>query len=87
MANHKSALKKSKQDIVRRNRNRAGKSRLRSALKSFRGLIAENSADASAQLPGMISLIDKSAKGGFIHANAASRLKARLMRQTADISA
>ncbi|MDJ0841613.1 MAG: 30S ribosomal protein S20 [Acidobacteriota bacterium] len=81
MANHKSALKKSKQDLVRRSRNRAGKSRLRTALKKYRAALAggENCTD---KLPGLVSLIDTSAKKGFIHRNTANRLKSKLSKQT-----
>ncbi|CAM2068784.1 30S ribosomal protein S20 [Sulfidibacter corallicola] len=78
MANHKSAAKKAKQDIARRARNRAGKSRLRTELKKIRKLIQEGSSEAVTKLPAMYSLIDRSAKKGFIHQNAADRLKARL---------
>ena len=79
MANHKSALKKAKQDIVRRDRNRSGKSTLRTALKKFRAdLTAGN--DCKAALPGMLSLIDRSARHGFIHRNVANRLKSQLTR-------
>ncbi|MCB1049735.1 MAG: 30S ribosomal protein S20 [Acidobacteria bacterium] len=81
MANHKSALKKAKQDLVRRARNRAGKSRLRTELKKFREEIAEGSKDLAKNLPAMVSLIDRTAKLGFIHHNAAARLKSRLSRQ------
>jgi len=87
MANHKSAAKKSKQDEVRRTRNRAGKSRLRSALKKYRAMVAEGSADAAAELTSILSLVDVSAKHGFIHRNAAGRLKSKLTRQTNAISA
>lgn len=87
MANHKSAAKKSKQDIGRRDRNRAGKSRLKTALKKYRALVAEGSSDAAAQLNSILSLVDVSAKHGFIHRNAAGRLKSKLTRQTNSISA
>lgn len=76
MATHKSALKKSKQDLVRRARNRAGKSRLRTALKKFRADVVAGTA-TSEQLPVLFSLIDTSAKKGFIHRNAAGRLKSQ----------
>lgn len=81
MANHKSALKKAKQDLARRARNRSGKSQLKTELKKFRSALAEKSGDTASMLPGMVSLIDKSAKKGFIHANAAARLKSRLSLQ------
>ena len=81
MATHKSALKKSKQDIVRRARNRSGKSRLRTALKKYRAALAGGE-NCTAQLPEMVSLIDTCAKHGFIHRNAAGRLKSHLTKQT-----
>ena len=81
MANHKSALKKAKQDEARRARNKAGKSRLKTALKQFRAGLESDKSEAQAGLPAMVSLIDKTAKLGFIHKNAASRLKSRLSRQ------
>jgi len=87
MANHQSALKKAKQDIVRRARNRSGKSKLRSALKNFRLQLKENDKGAVTELPALISLIDKSAKKGFIHQNAADRLKSRLSSQAIAIQA
>jgi len=87
MANHKSALKKAKQDLVRRSRNRSGKSKLRTALKKFRIMLHENDAAVVEALPGLVSLIDKSAKKGFIHTNAASRLKSRLSSQAYSVKA
>jgi small subunit ribosomal protein S20 len=82
MASHKSAAKKSRQDVKRRARNRMGKSRLKTALKGFRALLAAGSSEAVTQLPSMIAKIDKSAKCGFIHKNAANRLKSKLSLQT-----
>lgn len=81
MANHKSALKKAKQDLVRRDRNRAGKSKLRTALKKFRAGLAENPENMQGEFTQLQALIDRSAKHGFIHQNAAARLKSRLSLQ------
>ena len=81
MATHKSALKKSKQDLVRRARNRSGKSRLRTALKKYRAALAAGE-NCTEKLAGMVSLIDTSAKHGFIHRNVANRLKSKLSQQT-----
>ncbi len=81
MANHKSAAKKAKQDISRRSRNRSGRSRLRTELKKIRALLADGSGEAKDKLPAIYSLIDRSAKKGFIHGNAADRLKSRLAQQ------
>ena len=82
MATHKSALKKSKQDLVRRARNRADKSRLRTALKKFRTAVA-NGETVVDQIPVMASLIDRSAKKGVIHRNAANRLKSQVTKAAA----
>lgn len=82
MANHKSAIKKAKQDIVRRARNRSGRSRLRTMVKKYRAGLAEGNNEISSQLSGLISLIDRSAKCGYIHRNAAARLKSKLSKQT-----
>ena len=82
MANHKSALKKAKQDIGRRLRNRSGRSRLRTALKKYRLELAKSSEGCRENLPGMLALIDRSAKHGFIHGNTANRLKSKLTKQT-----
>lgn len=86
MANHKSAAKASRQADKRRDRNRAGKSRLRTLLKKYRAMVAEGSADAAGKLPEMLSMIDVSAKHGFIHRNAANRLKSKLTKQTSAIA-
>jgi small subunit ribosomal protein S20 len=82
MANHKSAIKKAKQDIVRRARNRSGRSRLRTLVKRYRAGLAEGNTEISSQLTGLISMIDRSAKSGYIHRNAAARLKSKLSKQT-----
>lgn len=81
MASHKSAAKKARQEIVRRARNRAGRSRLRTFLKNYRAMLAEGSQDCQAKLPEMYDLIDRSAKNGYIHRNAANRLKSNLAKQ------
>ncbi|MCB1044567.1 MAG: 30S ribosomal protein S20 [Acidobacteria bacterium] len=81
MANHKSAQKKAKQDIARRASNRSGRSTLRSALKKYRASLADGS-QPSQSLQDIQSLIDRSAKRGLIHTNAANRLKSRLTKQT-----
>ena len=86
MATHKSAAKASRQADKRRERNRAGKSRLRTSLKKYRALLAEGSADAQGKLSEMLSLIDVSAKHGFIHRNVANRLKSKLTRQASAVA-
>ena len=81
MANHKSALKQHRQSLVRRDRNRGHRSRLRSALKGLRLAIAGGDAGKAKELlPGTLSLLDRTAKLGALHVNAAARTKSRLTR-------
>ena len=80
MANHKSAQKKARQDIVRRTRNRSGRSTLRTALRKFRSA-ADAGTDMSSSINDLLSLIDRSAKRGLIHRNAADRLKSRVVKR------
>jgi small subunit ribosomal protein S20 len=81
MANHKSALKKARQDRVRRDRNRGHRSRLRTAIKRFRGHLQAGEKDEAAKLlPDTLSIIDHSTKLGVLHENAAARTKSRLTK-------
>ncbi|MEM9553268.1 MAG: 30S ribosomal protein S20 [Acidobacteriota bacterium] len=87
MANSKSAEKRNRQSIVRRDRNRAHRSRMRSAVKELRTAIAEgDAATARELLPGTLSLVDHTAQRGVIHDNAAARTKSRLQRQVDALS-
>ncbi|WP_089871298.1 30S ribosomal protein S20 [Epilithonimonas hungarica] len=78
MANHKSALKRIRQNEVRRLRNRYYHKTARTALKSLRN--EENKSVAVEQLPKVISLLDKLAKKNIIHKNKASNLKSKLTK-------
>ena len=81
MAAHKSALKKHRQDLKRRDRNRWHRSRLRTAVKKARQAAASGDAEASeGALPATYALVDRSAKHGVIHRNKAARLKSRVAR-------
>ena len=74
MANTKSAAKRSRQSLKRANQNRGVHTRLRTLQKRVR---AAAKPDAE-QIRGLISALDKAAKRGIIHRNAADRRKARL---------
>lgn len=88
MANHKSAVKKDKQDIVRRDRNRQHRSKMRTQIKRFRQLLeAGDAATARGMLLETLSLVDRTARHGVIHANAASRTKSRLTKAVARLEA
>ncbi len=79
MAQHKSALKRARQNIKRRERNRHHRSTLRTELKRFRALlVAKDTENANAQLGGVHKAIDKAVTKGILHRNAAARYKSRL---------
>ena len=78
MANHKSALKRIRQNEVRRLRNRYYHKTARTALKVLRN--EEDKAAASEQLPKVTSLLDKLAKKNIIHKNKAANLKSKLTK-------
>jgi len=77
MANTKSAGKRARQTTVRSLRNRSVLTRLR---KMQKGVSGGASKPEAKQVQAMISAIDKAAKRGIIHRNAAQRRKARLNR-------
>jgi small subunit ribosomal protein S20 len=76
MANTKSASKRARQTVKRSLRNRSVTTHLRTLQKRTR---AGEKPDAN-QVRVLISFIDKAAKRGIIHRNAANRRKARLNR-------
>ena len=75
MANTKSASKRARQTQRRAVRNRQVLSRIRTLSKR-----ADNANAQAGDITALISAIDKAAKRGIIHRNAAVRRKARLMR-------
>ncbi len=75
MANSKSAAKRSRQTATRSLRNRSVLTRLRKMNKAIASNTAEKDQTAERAL---ISAVDKAAKRGMIHRNAANRRKARL---------
>ncbi len=79
MANTKSASKRARQTVKRSLRNRSVLTQLRNLKKRTRSSKTIDSAHAQA----LVSAIDKAAKRGIIHRNAANRSKARLARAMA----
>jgi small subunit ribosomal protein S20 len=77
MANTKSAAKRSRQTLRRSLRNRSTLSRLRTLQKGAAG--GEKPDAEKVRL--LISAIDKAAKRGIMHRNAARRRKARLQKR------
>lgn len=82
MPNTKGAKKRLRQSLVRRDRNRAQKTRLRHSLWQFREAIAANNMDVANELSRATArLLDKAASRGVIHRNKAARLKSRMSHQ------
>jgi small subunit ribosomal protein S20 len=79
LPHHKSAKKRLKTSKTRRLRNRAERSLMRSAIRSFRTGVPEMSAeDKQQQLSGIYSLLDTQVRKGVINKSKAARLKSRL---------
>ncbi|MEC7949466.1 MAG: 30S ribosomal protein S20 [Myxococcota bacterium] len=79
MANHKDALKRIRQNEVRRQRNKHYRSMMRTEIKKLNKAIdAGDSAAAQAQLPKTVSLIQRVAQKGIIHRKQAARRVSRL---------
>jgi small subunit ribosomal protein S20 len=79
MANHFSALKRTRQTSKRTVRNRANASRLRSALRQLRESLAKGDQQAADQIfRQTVSALDKGVQKGVLHEKTASRYKSRL---------
>jgi len=88
VANHKSALKRHRQSLVRRSRNRAVKSVLRSSIKAVRLAVEENSLEeAQTALKVAIPTINRAASKGTIHKSNASRKVSRLTKSVNALAA
>ncbi|MEW6524707.1 MAG: 30S ribosomal protein S20 [Bacillota bacterium] len=79
MAHSRSALKRVRQAQVRRERNRATISAVRTAIRRFREAVASKDQELSGQaFRKAVRTIDRAAARGYIHKNAAARRKSRL---------
>ena len=84
MANHKSAEKRARQTRVREARNRAHKSRVRTAISGLRQLLLKkDKAGALKVFPSVQSALAKLAKTGAASKQTASRKISRLAEQIA----
>ena len=88
MANHKSALKRARQNEVKRIRNKGYKTRVKKAVKEVRTALSDDSVDqAKKSFVKNVSIIQKAASKGVIHRNQASRKISRLATQINQLSA
>ncbi len=81
MANTKSADKRARQALKRRDRNRDHVSTMRTAVKRLRKAVAAGDAKTAQDLLGnTVKVVDSTAQKGVIHRNAAARTKSRLTK-------
>jgi small subunit ribosomal protein S20 len=77
-----------RQSQKRRARNRRNQSQLKTQLKKLRDAISSGDAEAAKKLlPQTVGQIDKAAKKGVVHDNAAARHKSRLTRKVTALAA
>jgi small subunit ribosomal protein S20 len=81
VANTKSAIKRMRQSEKRRVRNRAVRSRVRTALKTARTALTAAGDEARAAVLQAIRTLDKAVTKGVVHRNTASRKKSALARR------
>lgn len=84
MAQHKSAKKRIRQNVVRRLRNRHKMATTRSAIRNLRSITDE--AEAREKLPEVYAMLDKVAKSNIIHKNKASNIKSKLAKHINGLS-
>jgi small subunit ribosomal protein S20 len=76
MPHHKQFVRSLRKDAKRRTENRAGRARLRNAVRSLRS--ETDPQKAAAMLPRVAALLDKAAKTHLVHPGTADRMKSRL---------
>ncbi|WP_293556441.1 MULTISPECIES: 30S ribosomal protein S20 [Phascolarctobacterium] len=82
MPNIKSSIRSVKTDAERRAKNAPIKAALRNAARKVEALAANGAKeDAQATMAAATGLLDKAARKGIIHKNAAARKKSRLAKK------
>jgi len=83
LANHKSALKRNRQSLIRRERNKMNRSRVKTAVKKVDAAIeVEGSVEKAREaLIAAVPVIERAAVKGAFHKKTASRKISRLTRK------
>jgi small subunit ribosomal protein S20 len=88
LAVHPSALKRHRQSLKRKARNRAVKSRLRTLIKKTRAAVESRDREiAAAQLKEVNQALSKAVSKGILKRNTASRWLSRLSRSISRLAA
>ena len=85
MAHSKQASKRNRQNIKAREKNKVQRSAFKSAVKRVHN--SESQSAGKELLPLAMKRVDKAAKNGVIHKNAAARLKSRRAKRLAKAGA
>ena len=87
MPHHKDAIKRLKQNDLRRNRNKHFRTKMRNQIKQLRQLIDDGNVEgAQAGLKTTVSVIQRVAQKGVIHRNQAARRIARLNKAVKELA-
>lgn len=86
MANIKSQVKRNRQNEIRRARNKAARSEVKTRTKNALAAAQSGAEDTAERLRDAVKRIDKAAAKGVIHANQAARRKSRLVRRVNALS-
>ena len=87
MANHKSAIKRARQNIDRRTRNKSAKTRVKNVVTDVRLAVKDQSKEAVLEtLTNAKSIIDKTARKGIIHKKTAARKISRLSKMVNNLT-
>ena len=83
MANHKSALKRNRQSLIRRERNRANRTKVKTAVKKIDTAIEVEGSIEQAQeaLLTAVPIIERASVKGAFHKKTASRKVSRLTKR------
>jgi small subunit ribosomal protein S20 len=88
LANHKSAIKRARQNEIRRLRNKGTKTKIKSIVKDLRSSVGEASGEETkVKMNTAQSVIDKASKKGVIHKRTAARKISRLTKLANSASA
>jgi small subunit ribosomal protein S20 len=86
MANIKSQIKRNKQNEVARERNKAVKTGLKSAIRKFREAAEAGNKDVALDAAkNALKKLDKAASKGVIHKNQAANRKSSIAKQAAQL--
>lgn len=87
MANHKSSIKRARQTVVRTERNRAEKTRMKTLRKKTLAAVAAGDKETAVKISSEFSsAVDKAAKKNVIHPNKAANLKSKTAKAIAGIA-